>query len=923
MLQIQLEQQETKRLVFKNQTKMTKEKKAISVIEEKGQLFSYIRNKFVEKTPEELVRQTYVVKLVNEYGYTNEQMKEEENLTGRGSAQARGDIIIYKSKEDLASERNPLIIVECKAEYINISERDYLQGELYARMFNAPFFVTHNNKETRFWRVKKDKSPGYREPINDIPKAEDTEKEIKKLLTELRAFEEDDFRKILEQCHDIIYRNDKLDPTAAFDEIAKILFMKVYAERNLKAGKGANIFSLEWVEEAEKYTKDFISNTFEETKKEFGKGEIFKEDEKINLKKESVKQIIQKLQKYNLSATSADIKGIAFEKFLGNTFRSDNGMFFTPRTIVEFMIDMLSPEEGKIVCDPACGSGGFLIRYFQKVQDGILKSLDADYQKKKAEVKQNKKLKAKEKSEKILKLFNDYEKSADIFIKDTRLWNLANKCIFGADANERMARTSKMNMIMHGDGHGGIKHQNGFINKYEIQDEHFDYIFTNPPFGSVVNDKIILSEYELPQGKSIKEEFLFIERCLNLLKPQGKLAIVLPESVYNNPSDVGVREFAEDRANILAVVSLPLEAFYQSGASIKCSLLFVQKKTEKEVALWKQAIKNYQEEVFKTQTAERKIISETLDQKISIKDFETKEAYQKVADELKETKKEAQRKLRELDRFVIEEGRRKAKHKIDYNIFIAETELVGYTTTGDPTTNQLTEVLKDFHKFSSDKKLTAPTFPNAKSVSYSQTKRWDVKSFFEKESSWNSELVKTVSYFGSQFKKQVSKEDVIKNKYRIIKKINFGGELFLRAFEEVNTYKGNMFLVPAGSFIFSKINARHGCFYYHEKNEKPFVVSNEYPVIVFDEKKVFGEFVQLALRFGIAKQQLNSKAAGMAKPRVNIQEFLKITIPVPELTKQKEIVKSWIDAKELEKQAKQKKEIAIKEITKYILGEEK
>ena len=129
---------------------MTKEKKIISVIEEKGQLFSYIRNKFVEKTPEELIRQTYVVKLVNEYGYTKEQMKEEENLTGRGSAQARGDIIIYKSKEDLANEKNPLIIVECKAEYVNISERDYLQGELYARMFNAPFFVTHNNKETRF-----------------------------------------------------------------------------------------------------------------------------------------------------------------------------------------------------------------------------------------------------------------------------------------------------------------------------------------------------------------------------------------------------------------------------------------------------------------------------------------------------------------------------------------------------------------------------------------------------------------------------------------------------------------------------------------------------------------------------------------------------------------------------------------------------
>ena len=125
----------------------------------------------------------------------------------------------------------------------------------------------------------------------------------------------------------------------------------------------------------------------------------------------------------------------------------------------------------------------------------------------------------------------------------------------------------------------------------------------------------------------------------------------------------------------------------------------------------------------------------------------------------------------------------------------------------------MTEVLKDFQKILVDKKLTSPTFPNAKSVSYSQTKRWDVKSFFEKESSWDSELVKTVSHFGSQFKKQINKEEVLKNQYRIIKKINFGGELFLRAFEEINTYKGNLFLVPAGSFIFSKITFSNNIFF--------------------------------------------------------------------------------------------------------------
>jgi len=176
-----------------------------------------------------------------------------------------------------------------------------------------------------------------------------------------------------------------------------------------------------------------------------------------------------------------------------------------------------------------------------------------------------------------------------------------------------MARTSKMNMIMHGDGHGGVHHHDGFLNVNGIFEGRFDIILTNPPFGANVepSDNILEEQVPLPdevereytriygtpykealarvragkgkpiaslfilpkaKGKGtlrkIKTEILFIERCLELLKPGGRLGIVLPEGVFNNPSLAYVREFCEDRAFICAVISLPQETFFSSGASV-------------------------------------------------------------------------------------------------------------------------------------------------------------------------------------------------------------------------------------------------------------------------------------------------------------------------------------------------------------------
>ncbi|MFA5232731.1 MAG: N-6 DNA methylase [Candidatus Paceibacterota bacterium] len=697
----------------------------ISIQEKDNKIFSHIRKIWLIKTPEEIVRQNYLLTLINEYGYSLDQIDEELAVTGRGSGKARADFVIWKSAEDKQKSKSPLIIVECKSDNVTISTNDYSQGENYARITDAPFFTTHNSKETKYWRVKKDRMPGYTEEIEDMPKSGATDKQIEDLLARLKVFKENEFADLLHSCHNIIRNREKLDPAAAFDEIAKILFMKVYAERNLKTDMKNNIFTLDYVEQAETFNPDYLDDIFEKTKREFGKDRIFANDEKINLRANTIKAIIEKLEKYNLSGTSTDIKGIAFEKFLGKTFRGEIGQFFTPRPIVEFMVQMVAPKEDDVICDPASGSGGFLIRFFEIVREQIYKSVDKEYQKEKVKIEKEKGLSEEEKAGKLTEVYNELQKKLDKEINNSRIWKLANRCVYGTDANDRMARTSKMNMIMHGDGHGGIHHHDGFLNVNGIFEERFDIILTNPPFGqsvekddTVVDAQIELDEetisyyhkiygeayansqakikaakgkpvatlFEMPKGNSIKTELLFIERCLSLLKPGGRMGIVLPEGVYNNPSLAYVRQFAEDRAKISAIISIPQETFVSAKAFVKTSLLFLQKFTEEERKGWSELLGKKHSEILTKQKKDREDID------VILKD--------RKAD--KEKKKESNAKLKELDEFLQSEARRLARIDFDYPIFMCEAERVGISSTGEEDKNELPQIFEEYMKFQKD-----------------------------------------------------------------------------------------------------------------------------------------------------------------------------------------------------------------------------
>ena len=577
---------------------------------EKNKIYSFIRDKWLELTPEEQVRQGFVCHLMNHYGYKLEQMSEELTVSNasRGQGKARADIVIWKSKEDKLASKNAFIVIECKAENVRIRKEDYYQGCNYARWAGAKFFVTSNQKETSFFKVNQETIPTDLDEIVDIPFAKDVnnEKKIAETLNQLKKFERDEFAKLLQKCHNIIRNNDKLSPEAAFDEISKILFIKIRYERQNNLGLK---FSQEEFEKEEKFYEtnikpgitneadkvSYMQYLFRLTKQQFKADKLFEPNETIKIREYSFKQIVKELEKYNLSNTSDDVKGIAFEKFLGTTFRGELGQFFTPRTLVDYIVGLLDPEEGEVICDPCCGSGGFLIKAFEYVREKIENDI-------------------KQQKEKVKEQFSDNQSAYNtlaIQLNDElsisnpqgRMYNLSHNCIYGTDANPRMARVSKMNMIMHGDGHGGVHHHDGLLNVNGIFEERFDVIVTNPPFGSQVRDDVKITTEDLQDQEAIKQyinkygdkykdcllteddvgkainkrfdigskltEVLFIERCLNLLKKGGRLGIVLPDGVLNGANLQKCRDFVEGKAKILMITSIPQDVFVAAGATVK------------------------------------------------------------------------------------------------------------------------------------------------------------------------------------------------------------------------------------------------------------------------------------------------------------------------------------------------------------------
>lgn len=422
--------------------------------------------------------------------------------------------------------------------------RNYLDGNQKEEIYRSS--IPEIDIETIFALI------GKEEKLFDIA--------INKVMEHAVQKQAKDFSTTLKRIHKNIRDTDKLDPTGAFDGWSKLLFMKIYEEKWTEK-TGIIRFDYKTFISQKKLGKaeSFINDTFMETKKAFPK--IFEdENEPIGLSIDAIEKILEELDGQKLLDIPYDVKGQAFEIFLSSTFRGKGlGQFFTPRPVVNMMVNLVNPNINERFLDPACGTGGFLIRVYNDIV---------------------KKINNLSKSE-----LNSMHKTKEELIEEIKENNF-----YGIDAEPRAAKTAKMNMIMWGDGEN-VYRGNGLDNKakngekYPFGKEDISLILANPPFGSTEKDKNILSNYSLYMDHKItKTECLFVERAINSLKDGGKLAIVLPDAILGSQSLLGVRELIKKKTKIKAIISLPNHTFSISGVqTINSSVVYLEKKSKSDV----------------------------------------------------------------------------------------------------------------------------------------------------------------------------------------------------------------------------------------------------------------------------------------------------------------------------------------------------
>ena len=505
--------------------------------------------------PEELVRASYFVELVLDYKYPVEQIALEVTVPRR-TPNDWADIVIY---EDEAMKK-PYLVVECKKDGVTEAEFDQAIEQAFGNansLKSKLAIVIAGNRKRAFDVANYGSMERVKNIIADIPERFGKIPVYKYVKGEndLITISREELIKKLESCHDTVWQGGKLAPTTAFDEVSKLLFCKLKDEKdNVKRG---SVYKFQiGTHETHQEVYKRIDEIYQKAK--MLDAEVFKGN--LNLEADIVYKIVEHIQGICFTKTDLDTKGVAFEKFMEDFFKGKMGQFFTPRNVVQFVVKMMDIKTDYFVLDPCCGSGGFLLNALDTIRKEAESEIDSE-------------------------------------VEAHSTWhNFAANNLYGIEINDQIARVCKMNMIIHDDGHTNVISRSSLDDFNDIKTQHkgfkkdhFDVIITNPPFGAVIKkngkeDKY-LDKFELGKNKSSqKTEILFIERCIDFLKPEtGKMGIVLPDGILTNSSLQYVRDFIMERCEILAVISLPQFAFSHYGAGVKSSLLFLRRKGKDEV----------------------------------------------------------------------------------------------------------------------------------------------------------------------------------------------------------------------------------------------------------------------------------------------------------------------------------------------------
>lgn len=708
------------------------EKGLISFSEDKSRVtYVYQKKERNYNNPEEKVQVEAFLKLVIDYHYPASWIQVFVPVK-MGSDTKEADLIVYSDELCLM----PHILVECKRQ--EVSEAEFVQAieQAYSYAFALPndvkyVWVTSGIKNVYF---EVDKSQNTRNQIPDIPQFG-----VNKIATykyvygaqymkiekgeqqffDLSIIDQSELTRRFKQAHEALWAGGQLNPSEAFDELDKLIFCKIWDERKpRKIGEPYDFQIITVPKDKEKDDKkrrliendnlyNRIKALYEEGRKR--DAEVFRDN--IRLTPEKIRTVVSYLESVNLGETDLDSKGRAFETFMGSFFRGNFGQYFTPREIVKFIVDVLPIEHDKKVLDTSCGSGGFLLYALNKVR------------------------------EKATEYYPNYKNDARQYAKWFPYWHdFAEKNLYGIEINEQISRAAKMNMIIHDDGHTNVITSDGLISDATIKERTgnkgfeygtFDFIITNPPFGSNIRqtEQAYLKTYQLGKkeedwlavkskaGDDTRDgqqsEVLFIEQDYLYLREGGYLAIVLPDGILTNSSMQYVRNQIENWFRIVAVVSMPQTAFTANGAGVKSSVLFLKKWSKDETDTITNAKRNIRSRLLKDSNyiVQRQVWDNEIKQKQKDKTDKIKHKLRTTATAAKQTEEyktwnadllsEYANKIDELKTRLIEEYQQAKQNKLpDYPIFMAIAEEIGYDATGKKTAvNELNVIGEELKKF--------------------------------------------------------------------------------------------------------------------------------------------------------------------------------------------------------------------------------
>lgn len=586
---------------------------------------------FSDLSNEASVETFFLSRLLKDLGWDDSQIKTKESIeelaVGRGRKREN-----YKPDYALESKKKIRCIVEAKG--IEEDVNDWIEQcssyciQLNRRYKDNPvrYFVISNGLTTELYEWDKGEpiisldfmdfdpsNPKYilfKNLLNPVAAAAPmlTETEKEELFDFVRPTGEK-ARQLFATCHKVIWKSEVCSPTAAFLEFVKIMFVKMYEDRKLRYGettKGyfnnevhntrlpASLvrFSLKWIQQREKdmanplndilFVKDLRDNLEIEIDKK-KKKRIFGEEEKINLRPDTIKDVVSRLEHFDMFGIDEDLNGRLFETFLNATMRGrELGQFFTPRSVAKMMTYLAdlqaTPQRQDKVLDGCCGSGGFLIEALTVMRDKVRSNDSLSSEKKEAIIQK-----------------------------------ISNESIYGVDLGKDppLARIARANMYLHGDGGSHIYYADALdkeilsfagedrelerdlneLRSFFSDSPNFDVILTNPPFSMAKEwknpyERRILQKYKIARRDetssafrpSLRSSILYMERYYELLKPGGKFLTVIDDTLLSSAVFRFVRDYIRKHFHIKAIISLPGDTFRRSGSRVKCSVLYLQKK---------------------------------------------------------------------------------------------------------------------------------------------------------------------------------------------------------------------------------------------------------------------------------------------------------------------------------------------------------